>query len=71
MTKALTDSGGKADNSRDGFLNGDWQEVGRSIWEEIQRLRRPGQIIVKVHHDRDEIKVIEANVENNLMKVKR
>jgi len=66
----LTNQHQNPDNSRDGFLNGEWLEAGRLIWEEIQKTRRPGLIVVKVHHDRDCPKVIEADVQNNLMKVK-
>ncbi len=66
----LTKQQQNPDNSRDGFLDGEWRDIGHQIWQEIQRMRRPGLILVKVHHDRENPKVIEADVQNNLIKVK-
>lgn len=70
MDQGLTPESKPSDNALDGFLDGEWREAGRLIWDEISRMRRPGLIVVKVHHDRNCPKVIEADVQNNLMKVK-
>lgn len=55
------------DTERSRFLL-EWSQVGGAIFDEVLKIGRPGQILVKVHHDRERPKKIDADVQNNLLK---